>query len=191
MKDLLKKFESQNVLVDYLSDKSKEELSYIKTVGDLQTSTEEEPRRRNTNNLSNKLQVTRDRVRTIQNNLSENEAVELIKKEGRGNVNIHNLTEEGLELYENIQVLFYDLEDVKEAIEKVANHNDLTTSKHSVEVELGRTIPQNVFYKGVNLWKQEIEETAEKRRKERKETSKRLQEEADKILEREFEDLED
>jgi len=187
MKDFIENLESPNVLVDYLSNKSKEELSYIKTVGDLQNS-EEEPRRRNTHNLSNKLQVTRDRVRTIQNNLSENEAVELIKKEGRGNVNIHNLTEEGLELYENTQVLFYNLEDVKEAIEKVANHEHMNTSKHSVEVELGRTIPQNVFYKGLNLWKQEIEENAENRREKRKETSKKLQEETDKIFERKFQD---
>lgn len=188
-------YDKNENLVSCLSTGGRNELDYIKAVGDLCIKYGESSSKVNNRAIGKKV----GELRAIESNMGsstvENKAerseekgtVKYTRTDSQGKSNFHELTDKGWKLYNAIQPLYQELDEIEDAVRKVMNDEYIETSLHQVEVELGRSISRNTLLQALNRIKEGIEEKRESENKGIEKVVKESEEE----MERLFEELED
>lgn len=181
-------------LISGLSKGGRNELDYIKAVGDLSKKHEGNPNKVSDKAVGEKVEELRESSHKMHSNTVQNRAEDLekagtanyIRTNSQGKPNFHQLTEKGWKIYEQIQGLYQNMEEVKEAIREVRNsRHDYKPSLEEVELELGRPISEEVLLKAESEIKEQVEREDEKRRA----RLDKIAEEAEEEMEKELEEI--
>jgi DNA-binding MarR family transcriptional regulator len=182
-------------LVSSLSMGGRRELDYVKAVGDLCMKYGEGSSKVNNKAIGKRVKELRESKSNMASAAVEKRA-ERLEKEGtvkytktnsQGKSNFHELTDKGWKLYEAIQPLYQNLDEIEDAVRKVMNEEYIETSLHQVEVELGRSISRSTLLQALNRIKQGIEE----KRESDKEGIEKVVKESEEEMERLFEELDE